>query len=142
MIKTQAMVLSTGHLIPSPMPPAQPHVPMITPTFSVMESTLDGDYGRPVFSVAPQAAQANPTEPQVGTFSGKPQPKFISLDPSHFDSNTTANASAPEGVTPEINNTAPSINNEEEPNPPDQSVSSTSTPPFFDFVLIQVGLIE
>lgn len=146
------MIISTGHLIPSPgVPPTQPHVPMITPTFSVvMGSTLDGDHGRPVFSVTPQTAQANSSTeqplPQVGTFSGKPQPKFISLNPSHFGSGNTDNNSVADSATVADNvtsdgNTAllssASGNNElasEEPNPPDPSASASScviSPLFF-----------
>ncbi|KAF8519013.1 hypothetical protein BU17DRAFT_76035 [Hysterangium stoloniferum] len=80
---TQAMIISTQHLLPPPAPPAPVQIPTITPTFPVMESALEEGYGRPVFSVAPQMAQASNAEPQVGTFAGRTQSKFISLDATY-----------------------------------------------------------
>ncbi|KAF8587912.1 actin-like ATPase domain-containing protein [Ramaria rubella] len=69
---TQAMIISTQHLLPPP-PSATasfpPPVPTFTPSYPVMDSVLEEGYGRPVFSVAPQTAQANDAgPPQVGTF--------------------------------------------------------------------------
>jgi len=80
------MKISTQHLLPKvvPQPSPEQQVPVMS-VFPVMDSDIDEGYGRPVFSVAPQTAVENGTEPQLGTFSGRTESKFISLDPSDFE---------------------------------------------------------
>ena len=97
--QTQAMIISTQHLLPAPVPvvPAPPPVASTTfaptPAFPVIDPAVVEGYGRPVFSVAPQTAQATDEGPTIGQFAGRTQSKFISLDASDFEASVQGNAS-------------------------------------------------
>ena len=86
--QTQAMMISTQHLLPPPGPvpvvvPVSTSVAVPVSTFSPMDASAAAR-GRPVFAVAPQGAgDAGP--PQMGSFAGRTPTKFISLDASNFE---------------------------------------------------------
>ncbi|KIJ55715.1 hypothetical protein M422DRAFT_151102 [Sphaerobolus stellatus SS14] len=60
---TNAMIISTQHLLPKAGPPAPAPPPPVT--FPIIEPQIGDDYGRPLFSVAPQTATANGAGPQL-----------------------------------------------------------------------------
>ncbi|KZS90775.1 actin-like ATPase domain-containing protein [Sistotremastrum niveocremeum HHB9708] len=85
---TQAMIISTQHLLP----PSGPPPPL---TFAFPQSTQPTPpppSDQPAFAVAPQPAQVDSAEPQTGSFEGAPLVEanqsvtFVSVDPSDFGS--------------------------------------------------------
>lgn len=81
------MIISTQHLLPNNISPVPPPVqPTPVSELPAMEAMVDEGYGRPIFSVAPQTAMANDAEPRLGTFTGRTQSRFISLDARDFES--------------------------------------------------------
>ncbi|KAF8523616.1 hypothetical protein JB92DRAFT_3081847 [Gautieria morchelliformis] len=113
--QTQAMIISTQHLLPPPMPAPPiappPLAPSLAPapsssslapapsslapapSFPLIDPAVVEGYGRPVFAVAPQTAHADDAGPTIGQFSGRTQSKFISLDASDFEASVQGNAS-------------------------------------------------
>lgn len=82
---TMAPAASTSSV--EPPPPSDPVEP-------ATETGRRPVYGRPMFTVAPQTAQApEGVPPQIGSFTGRTESRFISLDASDFEGVVQGNTS-------------------------------------------------